>query len=182
MRGTAPVGWAILPAAGFQPAPTALTVGAPRKQMPPKGSDAEANQKRFQQHVRHTGADKNRNNPSQNRIFVSWQIGILVMRKNGRTGVAEPELSVRDGLDGPELLRVLTAFKRGDFSARMPAVQVRLVGKIGDILNDVLELNERMTREFDRINRAFAEESKINRASIGVTWRAWMLRVSEQHA
>src|SRR5437016_10157336 len=102
------------------------------------------------------------------------------MRKDGRTGrngspaVAEREASIHDRIDGRELLRVLTAFKRGDFSARMPAEQVGLAGKIADTLNEVLELNERMTKEFDRINRSVGKEGKINqRASIGVTSGSW---------
>src|SRR5947209_4639377 len=102
------------------------------------------------------------------------------MRKDGRTGrngspaVAEREASVHDGIDGRELLRILTAFKRGDFSVRMPAEQVGLAGKIADTLNDVLELNERMTKEFDRINRSVGKEGKINqRASLGITSGSW---------
>src|SRR5438105_4666668 len=101
------------------------------------------------------------------------------MRKNGRgrngsTAVAEAEPSTHDGLDGRELLRILTAFKRGDFSVRMPAEQVGVAGKIADTLNDVLELNERMTKEFDRINRTVGKEGKINqRASLGVTSGSW---------
>src|SRR5437762_3392853 len=102
------------------------------------------------------------------------------MRKNGRSGrngspvVAENGVSVHDGIDGRELLRVLTAFKRGDFSVRMPAEQVGVAGKVADTLNEVLELNERMTKEFDRINRSVGKEGKINqRATIGVTSGSW---------
>ncbi len=42
------------------------------------------------------------------------------------------------------LLETLVAFKKGDFSVRMPVDLVGMEGKIADALNDVLELNEKM--------------------------------------
>ena len=51
-----------------------------------------------------------------------------------------------ESLDTRELLKVLTAFKKGDFSARMPVDKVGVPGKIADTLNDVFELNEKMAR------------------------------------
>ena len=95
------------------------------------------------------------------------------MRKNGNpTGVVES--SQEDRIDSRELLRVLTAFKRGDFSVRMPPDQLGLGGKIADTLNDVLELNERMAKEFERINKSVGKEGKITqRASLGTTSGDW---------
>ena len=46
------------------------------------------------------------------------------------------------------LLKVLTDFKRGDFTTRLPAEQTGLTGKIYDSLNEVIDLNERLAREF----------------------------------
>jgi HAMP domain-containing protein/signal transduction histidine kinase/CheY-like chemotaxis protein len=79
-----------------------------------------------------------------------------------------------DTLDSKQLLKVLTAFKKGDFSARMPVDQAGLAGKINDTLNEIIEMNDKMTREFDRISRAVGKEGKITqRAAIGVTGGAW---------
>src|SRR6476646_1986429 len=77
-------------------------------------------------------------------------------------------------LDTRELLKVLTAFKKGNFSARMPADQIGLAGKIADTLNEVLELNEKMAKEFARISTAVGKEGKITqRASMGDHGGGW---------
>src|SRR3984885_14042012 len=72
------------------------------------------------------------------------------------------------------LLNTLIAFKRGDFSVRMPVDQMGLEGKIADTLNDVLELNQKMVSEYERISRAVGKDGKITqRASIGSVTGAW---------
>ena len=45
------------------------------------------------------------------------------------------------------MLGALIAFKKGDFSVRLPVNQVGLAGKIADTLNDIFELNENMAKE-----------------------------------
>ena len=46
-----------------------------------------------------------------------------------------------------QLLSALTLFKRGDFSVRLPADWTGLTGKVADTFNEVIAINERMTRE-----------------------------------
>ena len=43
-------------------------------------------------------------------------------------------------LDSKKLLQVLTAVKRGDFSARLPDDWTGVGGKIADTMNDIIEL------------------------------------------
>ena len=69
-----------------------------------------------------------------------------------------------DHVDSRELLKVLTAFRRGDFSVRMSAERIGLEGRIADTLNDILQLNERMTREFERINKVVGKEGRSTNA------------------
>src|SRR5262249_48648061 len=72
------------------------------------------------------------------------------------------------------LLKALIAFKKGNFAVRMPVDRTGVEGKIADTLNDVLELNQKMVREFDRISRAVGKEGKIaQRASIGSVTGSW---------
>ncbi len=72
------------------------------------------------------------------------------------------------------LLKTLIAFKKGQFSVRMPVDQTGVAGKIADTLNDILELNQKLVSEFDRISRAVGKEGKITqRASIGSASGAW---------
>ena len=56
-------------------------------------------------------------------------------------------------LDKSELLAALVAFKKGDFSARLPVDLDGIDGKIADAFNDVIELNQRMSRELERLSR-----------------------------
>src|SRR5579885_3271665 len=79
-----------------------------------------------------------------------------------------------DVLDYRELLGALTAFKRGDFSVRMPVDRTGMAGKISDTLNEIFELNDRMLKEFERISRVVGKEGKINqRATIGIDRGGW---------
>jgi HAMP domain-containing protein len=72
------------------------------------------------------------------------------------------------------LLNTLIAFKRGNFSVRMPVDRTDLEGKVADALNDVLEINQKMVSEFERISRAVGKDGKITqRASIGSVTGAW---------
>src|SRR5579862_704197 len=72
------------------------------------------------------------------------------------------------------LLKTLVAFKRGNFSVRMPVHETGVAGKIADTLNDILELNEKMVSEFARISKAVGKDGRITqRASIGSVTGAW---------
>ncbi len=72
------------------------------------------------------------------------------------------------------LLKTLIAFKNGNFAVRLPVDQVGIEGKIADTLNEILELNQKMTKEFARISRTVGKEGKIaQRASIGSTSGSW---------
>ena len=50
------------------------------------------------------------------------------------------ETPATDTIDQRLLLQVLTAFKRGDFSVRMPTDRAGIAGKIAETLNITLEL------------------------------------------
>ncbi|HLU08400.1 MAG TPA: HAMP domain-containing protein, partial [Oceanobacillus sp.] len=77
-------------------------------------------------------------------------------------------------LDLGLLLQTLSAVKKGDFSVRMPIHHTGLAGKIVDTLNEIIELNDKMAREFARINRVVGKEGKISqRASIGAVDGKW---------
>ncbi|MDP8991270.1 MAG: HAMP domain-containing protein, partial [Acidobacteriota bacterium] len=72
------------------------------------------------------------------------------------------------------LLETLVAFKKGNFSVRMPVDLVGMEGKVADALNDILELNEKMANALDRISRSVGKEGKIaQRASIGSASGGW---------
>ncbi|MBA3533377.1 MAG: HAMP domain-containing protein, partial [Ardenticatenales bacterium] len=84
-----------------------------------------------------------------------------------------------DVLDPKQLLKILLAVKKGDFSTRMPQDLEGVSGKVADALNDIIELNERLTEELERISVAVGKEGKISqRATIGAVRGGWSEAVS----
>ncbi|MBC7834241.1 MAG: hypothetical protein H7Y88_03960, partial [Phycisphaerales bacterium] len=79
-----------------------------------------------------------------------------------------------DTLDTTQLLQALVALKKGDFSVRLPVSWTGAAGKIADTLNDVIELNEKMARELERLTVVVGKEGKINQrlssAGMGGSW------------
>jgi hypothetical protein len=64
---------------------------------------------------------------------------------NGRPAKRRPAARTAppsDTLDLEQLLSVLTALRKGDFTVRMPVVKTGVAGKIADTLNEIAELNE----------------------------------------
>ncbi len=86
-------------------------------------------------------------------------------------------------LDGRDMLAALTALKRGDFSVRLPSEWTGMAGKIADTFNDVIELNERMAHELDRLSRVVGKEGKISeRASLGDVRGSWADSIASVNA
>src|SRR5687767_6899588 len=72
-----------------------------------------------------------------------------------------------DTLDQRRLLKVLTDYRRGDFSVRMPADRTGVAGKICDALNDCIERNERLVKELERLSNVVGKAGNIKqRASL----------------
>src|SRR5947208_3139864 len=77
-------------------------------------------------------------------------------------------------LDTRQLLAALTAFKRGDFTRRLPDDWTGVAGKIADTFNDVIRTNQRMTQELERIVRVVGKEGHITqRASLRDVSESW---------
>jgi len=69
--------------------------------------------------------------------------------------------ALSETLDKATLLRTLRAFKKGDFSVRMRQRYTGVAGEIVDVLNEIIELNETMSDEFDRISKVVGKEGKL---------------------
>jgi hypothetical protein len=72
-----------------------------------------------------------------------------------------PKTSGSD-FDTGQLLAALMAFRRGDFSARLPDDWIGVAGKVADTFNSVIETNERMTRELERIVHVVGKEGRTH--------------------
>ena len=79
-----------------------------------------------------------------------------------------------DEVDSRQLLTALVAFKRGDFSARLPDDWTGVAGKIADTFNDVIRANQQMTKELERIVHVVGKEGRITqRASLSNVSDCW---------
>ena len=73
-----------------------------------------------------------------------------------------------DSLDKRQLLAALKQFRRGDFSVRLPDHLSGIDGRIADVFNEVVELNERMAEELERLRELVGVRGQIaQRASLG---------------
>src|SRR5881396_3242228 len=80
----------------------------------------------------------------------------------------------RDALDQGQLLQVLTAFEKGDFTVRMPVELTGVSGKIADTLNEILERQQELVKEFEQVSIAVGKEGHVSqRASLQGATGGW---------
>ncbi|MGH9122146.1 MAG: HAMP domain-containing protein, partial [Acidimicrobiales bacterium] len=85
---------------------------------------------------------------------------------------------IRPRLDEGQLLAALRAFRRGDFSVRLPRHLTGVDGEIAEAFNDTVELNDRMTKEFERLADSVGKQGKINhRAKLPAALGSWAASV-----
>lgn len=61
-----------------------------------------------------------------------------------------------------QLLFVLDAYKKGDFSARMPNDLLGMSGKVADTVNDIIDLGVEVTTEFERVADLVGKQGKLD--------------------
>jgi HAMP domain-containing protein/signal transduction histidine kinase/CheY-like chemotaxis protein len=97
-----------------------------------------------------------------------------LQRRIGESFMPVLQESAPHALDTTVLLAGLTALKKGDFSVRLPMDWTGLAGKVADTFNEVVELNQRMARELDRLSRVVGKEGRIaQRGSLGDVSGSW---------
>jgi HAMP domain-containing protein/signal transduction histidine kinase/CheY-like chemotaxis protein len=67
----------------------------------------------------------------------------------------------REQLDNRHILMALKAFRRGDFSVRLPGHFDGVEGEIAETFNEIVELNDQVTKEFDRLSRVVGKDGRI---------------------
>src|SRR5438876_709482 len=100
------------------------------------------------------------------------------MKKSTPVSIVRPANGARfngeNQIDLKQFLNALIAFKRGNFSVRLPADWTGLAGKVADTFNEVIAINERMSRELERIGRVVGKEGRIGqRISLGAVSEGW---------
>jgi HAMP domain-containing protein/signal transduction histidine kinase/ActR/RegA family two-component response regulator len=72
------------------------------------------------------------------------------------------------------LLQSVKGVRQGDFSSRCQVAGEGIISEIGEVLNDIFELNDNMAKEFIRVSRIVGQEGKMTeRASIGPIKGSW---------
>jgi HAMP domain-containing protein/signal transduction histidine kinase/CheY-like chemotaxis protein len=100
--------------------------------------------------------------------------------KSSKSPAAKPAGRRREEtpLDTAQLLAALREFRRGDFSVRLPRGLTGTAGEIAEAFNDVVELNDRMTKEFERLGETVGRQGKINhRARLPSAQGSWAASV-----
>src|SRR5437870_4782919 len=106
--------------------------------------------------------------PQQDAQNPLWRINAMRAKPDRVTEIAA------ETIDARLLLKVLTDLKKGDFTTRLASEQTGLTGKIYDALNEVVELNQRMAKEFDRVANVVGKEGRIRqRASLPMATGSW---------
>jgi len=86
-------------------------------------------------------------------------------------------------LDRRAMLGALRAFKKGDFSVRMPADLSGIDGEIAEAFNDAVEMNEQIADEFARIREEVGKEGQISqRVKLPAAAGSWAKGVDSVNA
>ncbi|MGI6852199.1 HAMP domain-containing protein [Mesorhizobium sp. 1B3] len=68
---------------------------------------------------------------------------------------------VRDQLARRQILNALRAFRRGDFSVRITNGYEGIDSEIADTFNEIVEINDQLAREFERLSRVVGKDGRI---------------------
>ncbi len=90
------------------------------------------------------------------------------------TAGTAPAATNKDSLDIKLLLSTLIAYRKGNFSARMPLDWTGTAGKVADTLNSIIDTSDRMSQELVRLSRTVGKEGKLEqRFTLGDVTGAW---------
>ncbi|KAA2233125.1 HAMP domain-containing protein [Salinarimonas soli] len=77
-------------------------------------------------------------------------------------------------LDPKLLLKSLRAFRRGDFTVRLPSDLTGVDGEIAEAFNDVAALNQSLVKELERVGRVVGKEGRIGeRGKLAAAQGGW---------
>ncbi len=86
-------------------------------------------------------------------------------------------------LDMKTLLATLKAFRKGDFTARMPEDWPGMPGKIADTLNEIIDMASDATAEFERVARLVGKQGKVGeRIELPMMKGSWQKIVDSSNA
>ncbi len=78
-----------------------------------------------------------------------------------KTGIVDEHLT--DSLDLKELLKVLSMVKNGKLDVRMPVTQAGINGRICEVLNDIIDMNERFIEEISSAEKTIGKRGNLSK-------------------
>lgn len=73
------------------------------------------------------------------------------------------EETYQDSLDLKELLNVLSSVKSGRLNIRMPVTQAGIEGRICEVLNDIIDMNQRLVAELSLAERTIGKRGNLSK-------------------
>jgi methyl-accepting chemotaxis protein len=84
-------------------------------------------------------------------------IDIPIKKANHLNGAKE------EALDLKELLRVLSLVKNGKLDVRMPVTQAGINGRICEVLNDIIDMNERLVAQISEAEVTIGKRGNLSK-------------------
>ena len=96
--------------------------------------------------------------------------------------MASTQQTSADDLDIKQLIAVLDAYRKGDFTARMPGDMTGLPGKVADTINEIIETSVKLTAEFERVAQQVGKEGKVGeRINMPTLMGSWAKKVTSSN-
>src|SRR5271168_318577 len=81
---------------------------------------------------------------------------------------------VGGGSEMAALLHAFTALRKGQSGVRLPPEWTGVAGKVADAFNQVVEMNEHLASELERLSKAVGKEGRLSqRLSLGHVGGFW---------
>src|SRR5579863_10198303 len=84
-------------------------------------------------------------------------------KANGMNGVNGVSGHRTDSLDLKELLKVLSLVKNGKLDVRMPVTQAGINGRICEVLNDIIDMNQRLVAEISSAEVTIGKKGNLSK-------------------
>jgi HAMP domain-containing protein/signal transduction histidine kinase/CheY-like chemotaxis protein len=100
-------------------------------------------------------------------------------KPRGRVAKRRPARGAPEALDAHQLLDVLSEVRKGNFAVRIPKGHTEIAGQIASTLNEIIEYNQLLARELQRVSEAVGREGRTGeRASLQTAGGAWASSVN----
>ncbi|HEY0669456.1 MAG TPA: HAMP domain-containing protein [Sphingobacteriaceae bacterium] len=76
---------------------------------------------------------------------------------------SKPRISEDESLDLKELLNVLSLIKSGKLNVRMPVTQAGIGGRVCEVLNDIIDMNERLITEICTAEKVIGKKGNLSK-------------------